>query len=237
MNVVTSWLAHRLERLYAVNGAAVASEVHQHMQEIFNSAKTTYDRLEPEVEGTLADDLARAVVALHTTLTSTAIAPSYAGRMARMETEHMIEGLRHFVGLLDPVAFEAAAGPSVVPVSTKKVVMDDSKVLTNNADRGTSTPVGPHPSTLPSYTPQVFTAGEYGTDDGEAKAAGLQPTMQPMQPEAESGPGQVAQVAEPAPSVAGTPPFILEIPAEEPPLANEPAVDNHTEEPAPHPEA
>lgn len=152
-NLVLSWLAGRLERLYEVDGTAIAGEVHDHMKTIFAGAKETYDKLESN--GTLAGDLAAASTSLQVSLRQFTGLSSAAGRIARMETEHMLEGLRHFSALLDPKAFEVGVGPSVVPVANQRVIVDDSKVLTNNASTTTSDLT--KPSISPGYKAPVFT--------------------------------------------------------------------------------
>jgi hypothetical protein len=221
-NLVLSWLAGRLERLYEIDGTAVAGEVHDHMKTIFANAKETYDKLESN--GTLAGDLAAASTSLQVSLRQFTGLSSAAGRIARMETEHMLEGLRHFSALLDPSAFEVGVGPSVVPIANQRVIVDDSKVLTNNASRATSDLT--QPSASPAYKAPVFTpTGPEGA--GLIEPAKLEPTMQPMAPETAPAPGQKTVLSDPAPTVAGTPPAL--VPVEEPPLATEPEADNHTE--------
>lgn len=133
-----SWLTDRLGKLYH-NGEAHVQEVLNVKTEIVAKAVTMAENdyaifTKNCIE--VADEIEQGLAM------STGFASS-AGRIARMELAHVVEGLRSLAGLS---GHEISAAKSSVPTTLEKVQTDMSVAPTNNVSDTTSNPL-PFPAT------------------------------------------------------------------------------------------
>jgi len=151
--MIHAWLRDRIAKLYAVNknDGDITPEVLSIEAEIFSKGLAEID-IGPDV----APAFAQAVEGLKAQLALSTGYSSAAGRIARMEVAHAIEGLRILLSWLENRADKDgphyAFGASVVPVTTSKVQTDMSKMTGHNADPVTSTPIPDRSEPLPVPT-------------------------------------------------------------------------------------
>jgi hypothetical protein len=166
--MIIPWLASRLSKLYQPStqqpdADKFAADVLQHERDFANVAREAYERIIREPGSVPHDSLSGwlsefglALMQVRPQLTGYS---SDAGRVARMEIDHAIEGIRTLVSVLAPEHFEKLAGASLVPVTNVKVEMDPKVVYSHNASDTTSTS-----TILPGGSLNPFPdSGEVGT--------------------------------------------------------------------------
>jgi hypothetical protein len=117
--MILQWLTQRIDKLYAVDGESVAADVLAVEKEIYDKAWLLFQL---PTEYTPSAGHAAMANAITAALKKFDGFTSDAGRIARMEMMHVVEGLRHLVALGSPETFDKVAGPTLVPVTTPKVI-------------------------------------------------------------------------------------------------------------------
>ena len=151
--MIHAWLRDRIAKLYAVNknDGDITPEVLEIEAQIFSKGL-----VEIEINADVAPAFAKAIEGLKAQLSLSTGYSSAAGRIARMEVAHAIEGMRILLSWLenrnDKDGPHYAFGASVVPVTTSKVQTDMSKMSGHNADPVTSTPIPDRSEPLPVPT-------------------------------------------------------------------------------------
>jgi hypothetical protein len=170
--MIIPWLASRISKLYhpstqQPDADKFAADVLQHERDFANVAREAYERIIREPgsvpHDSLGGQLSEVGLALMQVRPQLTGYGSDAGRVARMEIDHAIEGIRTLVSVLAPEHFEKLAGASLVPVTNVKVEMDPKVAYSHNASDTTSTP-----TILPggSLNPVLVT-----TDSGAVRTA------------------------------------------------------------------